>query len=85
MCQDAPFFTVKLQVQMLPCLVLFCNGVAIDRIAGFDELGAKDDFPTIRFPPLSPPPPETHKHSHALSCLVLCSKWDVLLCFIRPA
>lgn len=46
--QDAPFFTVKLQVKLLPCLVLFCNGIAIDRVAGFDELGSKDDFPTVR-------------------------------------
>ena len=46
--QDAPFFTVKLQVKLLPCLVLFCNGVAVDRLAGFDELGAKDDFRTAR-------------------------------------
>lgn len=46
--QDAPFFTVKLQVKLLPCLVLFCNGVAVDRLAGFDELGAKDDFTTAK-------------------------------------
>lgn len=44
--QDAPFFTVKLQVKLLPCLIMFKNGVAIDRIAGFDELGSKDDFQT---------------------------------------
>ena len=46
--QDAPFFTVKLQVKLLPCLILFCNGVAVDRLAGFDELGSKDDFTTNR-------------------------------------
>lgn len=44
--QDAPFFTVKLQVKMLPCLVFFQNGVACDRAVGFDDYGASDDFPT---------------------------------------
>ena len=42
--QDAPFFTVKLQVQVLPCMVLFHNGVALDRVVGFDDFGGKDDF-----------------------------------------
>lgn len=27
---------------------MFCNGVAVDRVAGFDELGAKDDFATVK-------------------------------------
>ena len=44
--QDAPFFTEKLQIQMLPCIVLFLGGVAVDRIVGFEELGGKDDFKT---------------------------------------
>lgn len=39
---------MKLQVKLLPCLILFCNGVAVDRLAGFDELGSKDDFTTGR-------------------------------------
>jgi thioredoxin-like negative regulator of GroEL len=43
---DAPFFVAKLQVQMLPCLVLFVNGVAVDRVVGFEELGKRDDFNT---------------------------------------
>ncbi|EFN53113.1 hypothetical protein CHLNCDRAFT_26239 [Chlorella variabilis] len=43
---DAPFFVEKLQVRMLPCVVMFLNGVAADRIIGFDALGATDDFPT---------------------------------------
>lgn len=42
---DAPFFTVKLNVKVLPCLVLFLNGLAADRTVGFDDFGAKDDFP----------------------------------------
>lgn len=44
--QDAPFFTVKLQVKMLPCLIFFQNGVACDRVVGFDDYGASDDFST---------------------------------------
>ncbi|PSC68608.1 thioredoxin domain-containing PLP3B-like [Micractinium conductrix] len=43
---DAPFFVEKLQVRLLPCVVAFVNGVAADRIVGFDQLGATDDFPT---------------------------------------
>ena len=42
--QDAPFFTVKLQIKVLPCMVLFCKGVAMDRVVGFDDFGGKDDF-----------------------------------------
>ena len=44
--QDAPFFTVKLQVKMLPCLIFFQSGVACDRAVGFDDYGATDDFTT---------------------------------------
>ena len=32
---------------MLPTIVLFENGVAIDRITGFEEVGGQDDFPTM--------------------------------------
>ena len=46
--QDAPFFTEKLQVRTLPCIISFVDGTAVDRITGFDELGAKDDFPTSK-------------------------------------
>lgn len=45
---DCPFFVTKLNVQVLPCIVFFRNGVAYDRIVGFEELGAKDDFATSR-------------------------------------
>ena len=44
--QDAPFFTVKLNVKVLPCLIMFSGGVAADRVAGFDDFGAKDSFTT---------------------------------------
>ncbi|KAK9804390.1 hypothetical protein WJX72_010733 [[Myrmecia] bisecta] len=43
---DAPFFTVKLQVKVLPCILVFRNGVNVDRAVGFDDFGQKDDFPT---------------------------------------
>ncbi|GBG67822.1 hypothetical protein CBR_g943 [Chara braunii] len=41
-----PFFVTKLKVKVLPCLILFRDGVAFDRIVGFQELGHADDFPT---------------------------------------
>ena len=31
---------------MLPTIVIFKDGVAVDQIVGFEELGARDDFPT---------------------------------------
>jgi hypothetical protein len=44
---DAPFFCLKLKVQVLPCVIMFRNGVAFDRLVGFEELGfGKDDFKT---------------------------------------
>ena len=45
--EKCPFFIQKLQIQMLPTLVLFEKGVAIDRVVGFDEVGGNDDFPTL--------------------------------------
>ena len=45
--EKCPFFVSKLNVQMLPTLILFENGVAIGRIVGFEELGGEDDFPTM--------------------------------------
>lgn len=43
---DSPFFTVKLDIQMLPCVVCFVNGVSVHRVVGFEGLGGLDDFPT---------------------------------------
>ena len=45
--EKCPFFVTKLQVQVLPTIILFENGVAIGRIVGFEELGGTDDFPTL--------------------------------------
>merc|ERR1719231_872233 len=36
----------KLHIKTLPTIVLFTDGVAKDRIVGFDELGGRDVFPT---------------------------------------
>lgn len=45
--EKAPFFVGKLQIRTLPTLVSFIDGVAKDRVVGFDMLG-EDDFPTRR-------------------------------------
>ena len=45
--EKAPFFIQKLSIQTLPTLVLFEDGIAIDRVIGFEELGEEDDFPTM--------------------------------------
>ena len=45
---DAPFFVTKLQVKVLPCLIYFNDGVAFDRMVGFEELGGKDDYNTTK-------------------------------------
>lgn len=45
--EKCPFFVEKLMIQMLPTIILFENGVAIDRIIGFEELGGQDDFPMM--------------------------------------
>jgi hypothetical protein len=45
--EKAPFFIQKLQIQMLPTIIMFIDGIAADRITGFDDLGGADDFPTI--------------------------------------
>ncbi|URD90103.1 Thioredoxin domain-containing protein [Musa troglodytarum] len=44
--ENAPFFVSKLAVKTLPCVVLFRNGIALDRLVGFQDLGSKDDFTT---------------------------------------
>lgn len=41
---EAPFFTEKLQVRVLPCVIIFLNGIATERLVGFDVFGNRDDF-----------------------------------------
>lgn len=45
--EKSPFFIQKLQIQVLPCIVCFIDGVAVDRIVGFEDFNNKDDFPTM--------------------------------------
>jgi thioredoxin-like negative regulator of GroEL len=45
--EKCPFFVAKLQIQTLPTVICFMDGVAFDRIVGFDELGGVDEFPTL--------------------------------------
>lgn len=44
--ENAPFFVAKLAVKTLPCVIFFRQGVAVDRLIGFQDLGGKDDFST---------------------------------------
>ncbi len=44
--EKTPFFVKKLQVKTLPTVVLFKDGIAIDRIIGFEDLGGDDNFET---------------------------------------
>lgn len=43
---DAPFFTVKLNIKVLPAVVFFRGGTCVGRVVGFDALGGRDDFST---------------------------------------
>lgn len=45
--EKCPFFITKLQIQMLPTIIMFIDGIAADRITGLDDLGGAEDFPTI--------------------------------------
>ena len=45
--EKAPFFIKKLQVQVLPTIICFIDGIAVDRVVGFEDMGNKDDFPTM--------------------------------------
>ncbi|KAH7302189.1 hypothetical protein KP509_23G060200 [Ceratopteris richardii] len=44
--ENAPFFVTKLAIKTLPCVILFRDGVAFDRLVGFQDLGGVDDFST---------------------------------------
>ena len=43
---NAPFLVTKLQIQVLPCVIAFIDGVGKDRIIGFEGLGRGDNFTT---------------------------------------
>ncbi|KAI1320178.1 hypothetical protein EDD11_001782 [Mortierella claussenii] len=44
--ENAPFLVEKLQVKILPCVIAFIDGIAVDRLVGFEELGNTDNFST---------------------------------------
>lgn len=45
--EKTPFFTFKLNIKVLPTLLLTIKGKEIERIIGFADIGIRDDFPTI--------------------------------------
>ena len=45
--EKAPFFIKKLQIQVLPTVLCFIDGIAVDRVVGFGDMGNKDDFQTL--------------------------------------
>ncbi|RIB22522.1 thioredoxin-like protein [Gigaspora rosea] len=44
--ENAPFLVEKLSIQVLPCVISFIDGISVDRIIGFDDLGNTDSFTT---------------------------------------
>ena len=44
--EKSPFFVQKLKVKVLPTLVFFIKGIAVDRMTGFDKLAAGDHCQT---------------------------------------
>lgn len=44
--EKSPFFIQKLQIRVLPTLVFFKDGIAVDRLVGFEELGGNNEFST---------------------------------------
>eukprot|EP01098_Paradermamoeba_levis_P012656 TRINITY_DN5576_c0_g1_i1.p1 TRINITY_DN5576_c0_g1~~TRINITY_DN5576_c0_g1_i1.p1 ORF type:complete len:157 (-),score=43.52 TRINITY_DN5576_c0_g1_i1:176-646(-) len=43
--ERAPFFSEKMKIKVLPCLLIFSKGQVVDRITGFEDFG-RDDFKT---------------------------------------
>ncbi|KAK0530841.1 hypothetical protein OC834_003159 [Tilletia horrida] len=41
---NVPFLVNKLKIKVLPCVILFVDGVAKDKIIGFEDLGNTDNF-----------------------------------------
>jgi len=46
--EKSPFLTERLKIWMLPTLALVKNEKVLDYVVGFDDLGGKDDFTTVR-------------------------------------
>lgn len=45
--EKSPFFVNKLAIKVLPTICCFKDGVLVDQIIGFADLGGKDDFKTL--------------------------------------
>ena len=45
--EKAPFLVKKLGIQVLPTIICFVDGKSLDRVVGFEDLGAKDEFATV--------------------------------------
>ncbi|KAI9335236.1 thioredoxin-like protein [Obelidium mucronatum] len=41
-----PFLVDRLKVKVLPCVIPFVDGVSVERLIGFEELGESDSFQT---------------------------------------
>jgi len=44
--ENVPWLVEKLGIKILPCVIVFIDGVTKDKIIGFEELGNVDDFAT---------------------------------------
>ncbi|KAK9721872.1 hypothetical protein K7432_003101 [Basidiobolus ranarum] len=44
--ENAGFLVEKLKIQVLPCVMSFINGISVDKLVGFEELGNTDGFRT---------------------------------------
>ncbi|KAK3103390.1 hypothetical protein FSP39_018894 [Pinctada imbricata] len=44
--EKAKYFVEKLKIRILPAVICFKNGIVVDRIVGFEELGNTDSFQT---------------------------------------
>lgn len=45
--EKAPFFIARLAIKVLPTVVVFVDGVAVDRIVGFEGITTGENFPTL--------------------------------------
>lgn len=44
--ENVPFLVTKLEIKVLPCVIAFVDGVAKDKLIGFEEIGNTDSFAT---------------------------------------
>ncbi|KAF9569318.1 thioredoxin-like protein, partial [Agrocybe pediades] len=44
--ENIPWLVEKLFIKILPCVICFVDGIAKDRLVGFEELGNEDNFNT---------------------------------------